>query len=222
MSHMSIVWHVSTDVHVSAYVRRYMSRVGPDSPFALLSPVFGSEIPFEKGFLKNPFSPPKNTTFCPVLGLRGPFARPSISFMHVFCKILVQISSTITIWWKFRRHAPVFPSLNLVVQFYVRLASIFKCNLVIRTSGMARTSFGNGFNAKSSTIFTVKVFLYIEKLLHIWFLWPCFVPEMALFWKIFWPFCPALETSNVWPHPACQTIDMCDMFNRCGNSLLVK
>ncbi len=64
-------------------------RVGPDSPFALLSPVLGSEIPFEKGFLENPFSPPINTTFCPVLGLHCPFAEPSISLMHVFRKILV-------------------------------------------------------------------------------------------------------------------------------------
>ncbi len=31
------------------------SRVGPDSPFALLSLVLGSEIPFEKGFLEIPF-----------------------------------------------------------------------------------------------------------------------------------------------------------------------
>ena len=33
-------------------------RVGPDSPFALLSPVLCSEIPFEKGFFwKVPFLP---------------------------------------------------------------------------------------------------------------------------------------------------------------------
>ncbi len=67
------------------------SRVGPDSPFALLSPVLGLEIPFEKGFMENPF--------------------------------------------------------------------------------------------------------------HIWFLWPCFVPKIALFRKIFWSFCPVLETPNVQPHP---------------------
>ncbi len=30
-------------------------RVGPDSPFALLSPVFGSKLPFEKGFLELAF-----------------------------------------------------------------------------------------------------------------------------------------------------------------------
>ena len=65
------------------------SRVGPDSPFALLSPVLGSEIPFEKGFLENPFSPSRNTTFFPVLGPHGPFAEPSINFMCVFRKILV-------------------------------------------------------------------------------------------------------------------------------------
>ena len=46
------------------------------------------------------------------------------------------------------------------------------------------------------------MFLYIEKLLHIWFLSPCLVPEIAR--KIFWPFCncPVLETPNVRPHPA--------------------
>ncbi len=59
-------------------------RVGPDSPFALLSPVSGSEIPFEKGFLENPFSPSRNTTFCPVLGPHGPFPEQSINFIHVF------------------------------------------------------------------------------------------------------------------------------------------
>ncbi len=32
-------------------------------------------------------------------------------------------------------------------------------------------------------------------------LWPCFVPEIALFRKIFWPFCPVLETPYVRPHP---------------------
>ncbi len=65
------------------------TRVGPDSSFALLSPVLGSEIPFEKGFFENPFSPSRNTTFCPVLGPHGPFAEPSINFMCVFRKILV-------------------------------------------------------------------------------------------------------------------------------------
>ncbi len=30
--------------------------MGPDSPFALLSPVLGSEIPFEKGFLENQYN----------------------------------------------------------------------------------------------------------------------------------------------------------------------
>ncbi len=34
-----------------------MYRVGPDSPFALLSPVLGSEIPFERGFLGNRKTP---------------------------------------------------------------------------------------------------------------------------------------------------------------------
>ncbi len=63
--------------------------MGPNSPFALLSPVLVSKIPFEKGFLENPFSPSINTTFCPVLGLLGPFGEPSMSFMHVFRKILV-------------------------------------------------------------------------------------------------------------------------------------
>ncbi len=57
---------------------------------AQLSPVLGSEVPFEKGFLENPFSPTRNTTFCPVLGLHGPFSKPSISFMHVFHMILVR------------------------------------------------------------------------------------------------------------------------------------
>ncbi len=128
-------------------------RVGPDSPFALLSPVLGSKIPFEKGFLESPFSPSINTTFCPVLGLHGPFAEPSISFIHVFHKILVQISTTISIRWNFWRYAPFFSPLDLVDQFYVLLASIFKRNLVRRTSGMAQTSFGSGFIAKSSIIF---------------------------------------------------------------------
>ncbi len=63
--------------------------MGPDSPFALLSPVLGSEIPFEKGFLENPFSVSINTTFCPVLGLHSPFGEPSMSFLHVFRKIPV-------------------------------------------------------------------------------------------------------------------------------------
>ena len=63
--------------------------MGPDSPLALLSPVFGSEIPFEKGFLENPFSPSVNDTFCPVLGQHSPFAEPLFSFMYVFRKFLV-------------------------------------------------------------------------------------------------------------------------------------
>ena len=76
-------------------------RVGPDSPFALLSPVLGLEIPFEKGFLENPFSPSINTTFCPVLGLHGPFAEPPISFMHAFRKILVPNLVDNYYWAKF-------------------------------------------------------------------------------------------------------------------------
>ena len=70
-----------------------------------------------------------------------------------FVRFLFQISSTITIWWNFRRYAPVYPSPNLTIQFYVLLVSIFKGNLVRRTSGMTQTSFGNGFIAKSSAIF---------------------------------------------------------------------
>ncbi len=90
--------------------------MGPDSPFALSSPVLGSEIPFEKGFLENPFSPSINTTFCPVLGLHGPFAEPSISYMHVFRKILVP---------------------NLIYNYYSVKFSIFSitksCGPVLRT-----------------------------------------------------------------------------------------
>ena len=116
--------------------------MGPDSPFAPLSPVLGLEIPFEKGFLENPFSPSRNSTFCPVLGLHGPFSEPSISFMHAFRKILVpNLMLTITVWRNFRRYAPVFPSPNFVVQFYILLASIFKCNLVRKTPGKSQTSF---------------------------------------------------------------------------------
>ncbi len=177
------------------------SRMGPDSPFALLSPVLGSEIPFEKGFLENPFSPSRNTTFCPVLGYMALLLNYQSVICMFFVRFLSQISPTIAIRWNFWRYAPFFPSPNLAVQFYVSLPSIFRRDLVRRTSGMAHTSFGNGFIAKSPIFFTGKAFLYIEKLLHIWFLWPCFVPEIALFRKIFWSFCPILETPNVRPHP---------------------
>ncbi len=105
-------------------------RVGPDSPFALLSPVLGSEIPFEKGFLENPFSPSRNTIFCPVLGLHGPFAEPSTSFMHVFRKIIVPNLIGNYYLVNLRRYAPVFPSTYLVVQLYNLLASILKRDLV--------------------------------------------------------------------------------------------
>ncbi len=54
--------------HLIDFICSATLRVGPDSPFALLSPVLGSEIPFEKGFLENPFSPSRNATFCPVCG----------------------------------------------------------------------------------------------------------------------------------------------------------
>ena len=113
--------------------------MGPDSPFALLSPVLGSEIPFEKGFLENPFSPSINTTFCPVLGLNGPFGEPLMSFMHVIREILV--SNLIDNYYlvKFSALHASF-STTESVQFYVLLASILKRNLV-RTSGMAQTSF---------------------------------------------------------------------------------
>ncbi len=151
--------------------------MGPDSPFALLSPVLGY-----MALLLN---------------------HQSVLCMF-FVTFLSQISSTITIWWKFSALRASFPSPNLVVQFYVLLASILgtvRHNLDRRTSGMAQASFGNSFLAKPSIIFTVRVFFYIEKLLHIWFLWPCFVSEIALFRKIFWPFCPFLESSNVRPHP---------------------
>ena len=57
-------------------------------PFWALA-VLVSKIPFGKGYLENPFSPSINTTFCPVLWLLGPFGEPSMSFMHVFCMILV-------------------------------------------------------------------------------------------------------------------------------------
>ena len=46
---LALLWpflQMSTTIHI-------FYRVGPDSPFALLSPVLVSEIPFEKGFLEN-------------------------------------------------------------------------------------------------------------------------------------------------------------------------
>ena len=87
--------HVGLGQPKGHYIGRWahinvLFRVGPDSPFALLSPVLGSEIPFEKGSLKNPFSPTRNNTLCPVLGIHGPFAKLSISFIHVFCKTFIR------------------------------------------------------------------------------------------------------------------------------------
>ncbi len=126
-----------------------MSRVGPDSPFALLSPVLGSEIPFERGFLENPFSTSRNTTFCPVLGLHGPFAKPSISFMHVFRQILVRNLIDNYYVVKFSALRASFP----VTKSCPVLHTVSKHNLIRRSSGMAQTSFGNSFIAKSSIIF---------------------------------------------------------------------
>ncbi len=77
------------------------------------------KMPFKQGFLENPFSPSRNTTFCPVLGLNGPFVAPSISFMPVFLIFLSQISPTITIWWNSRHYVPIIPLPNVVVRFYI-------------------------------------------------------------------------------------------------------
>ncbi len=49
------------------------------------------------------------------------------------------------------------------------------------------------------------------------FLWPCFVPEIALFRKIFWPFCPVLETPNVRPHPVFMSCAFMYEFRECRN-----
>ncbi len=129
--------------------------MGPDSPFALFSPVLRSEIPFGKGFLENPFSPSRNTTFCPVLGPHGPFAEPSIHFMRVFRKILVPnlIDNYYLVKFSALRASFSITKSCRPVLCAVLLVSIFKHSLVRRTSGMAQTSFGNGFIAKSSTIF---------------------------------------------------------------------
>ncbi len=113
---------------------------------------WGQKIPFEKGFLENPFSPSRNTTFCPVLGPHGPFAEPSINFMCVFCKILVPNPIDNYYLVKF---SALRASLSITKYYHPVLCtvSIFKGNMVRRTSGMAQTSFGNGFIAKSPAIF---------------------------------------------------------------------
>ncbi len=167
------------------------SRVGPDSPFALLSPVLGSEIPFEKGFLENPFSPAGNTTFCPVLGVQSPFAEPSFSFLRVFQKILVPNLIDNYCLVKFSALRANFSSTKLC-------CSVLQAFLSVIWSDEPQTSLEMVLFPDHPSFL---VFLYIKKDLHISFLWPCFVPEISLLQKIFWPFCPVLETPNVRPHP---------------------
>ena len=65
------------------------ARVGLDSPFALLSPVLGLKIPFEKGFFENPFSPSLNTTFCPVLG----YMALLLDHQSVLCMFFIRVLS---------------------------------------------------------------------------------------------------------------------------------
>ncbi len=67
-----------------------LCRVGPDSPFALLFPVLGSAIPFEKGFLENPFSPfspfsPSSLFWCYIALL--------LSHLSVLCMFFVRFLS---------------------------------------------------------------------------------------------------------------------------------
>ncbi len=108
--------------------------------------------------MKRDFPPSRNTTLCPDLGPHGHFAEPSVNFMSVFRKILVPNLIEDYYLVKFSALRASFSITKSCRPVYVMLVNIIKRNLVRRTSGIAQTSFGNGFIAKSSTIFFCQSF----------------------------------------------------------------
>ena len=85
------------------------SRLGPNSPLALLSPVLGQKPFCNRDFWWSPFSRHKNSTFCPVFRLHGqsvfsdifllttqPFCQFSVLLPHEFKQNLVALTLAMT------------------------------------------------------------------------------------------------------------------------------
>ncbi len=173
---------------------------GAGQPFCPFEPCFGVRNPF--------WDPSRDTTFCPVLGLQALL----LNHQSVFCMFFVRfLSQNLTDNYhlvKFSALRASFPITKYCCPI-LRTVGIFLRTFSItwleEPQAWHRPLLGTILLPNHPSFFTVKVFLYIEKLLQTWFLWPCFVPKIALFRKIFWPFCPVLETPNVRPHLASLT-----------------